>query len=156
MPSSGWMRHRQPVALQRRARRQRKHQVRRAAELDDDLAAPLFQRLAGAQIKRHALPAPVLDEQLDDGVGRRARVGRHALLGAVAGVLAGDDALGRILRRQHRHGVEHLDLLVAQRVGGEAGRRLHRRQRQQLQQVVLEHVAQHAGLVVVVAAAPPS
>ena len=40
------------------------HQVRRALELDDDLAGLCGQRLAGAQVERHALPAPVVDVQL--------------------------------------------------------------------------------------------
>ena len=79
---------RQPIALQRRAGRQREHQVRRTAELNDDLAEPLRQRLAGAQEERHALPAPVVDVQLHGGERRRARVGGDALLAAIAGVLA--------------------------------------------------------------------
>ena len=48
--------------------------------------------------------------------------------------------------------LEHLELLVADDVGVERVRRLHRDQRQQLQQVVLHHVAQRAGLLVVAGA----
>ena len=49
--------------------------------------------------------------------------------------------------------LQHFDLFVADQVGLEADRGLHGRDHQQLQQVVLEHVAQHAGRVVVAAAA---
>ena len=50
-------------------------------------------------------------------------------------------------------GAEHLQLLVADGVGFEAGGRFHGEQAEELQQVVLHHVAEHAGAVVVVAAA---
>ena len=48
--------------------------------------------------------------------------------------------------------LQHLELLVADGLAVDVGRRLHRDQAEQLQQVVLHHVAQRAGLVVVVAA----
>ena len=48
--------------------------------------------------------------------------------------------------------VQHLDLLVAHLFGGEAHRRLHRHVAEQLQHVVLDQVAQRAGLVVVAGA----
>ena len=49
--------------------------------------------------------------------------------------------------------LEHLDLLVAHRLAADVRRRLHGHQAEQLQQVVLHHVAQRAGVVVVLAAA---
>ena len=45
-------------------------------------------------------------------------------------------------------GAQHLDLLVAERVGLERRRRLHRDQAEELEQVVLEDVARGAGLLV--------
>ena len=48
---------------------------------------------------------------------------------------------------------QHLDLLVAHRGRIEVGRRLHRHQREQLQHVVLNHVAQRAGAVIIIGAA---
>ena len=57
---------------------------------------------------------------------------------------------GRVQRAQH------LDLLVADRVGGEVARRLHRGEREQLQQVVLEDVADRAGLLVEAGRGPRS
>ena len=50
------------------------------------------------------------------------------------------------------HRFQNLDLLVAQTVGGVATGVLHRHHRQHLQQVALEHIAQHAAVVVVAAA----
>ena len=47
---------------------------------------------------------------------------------------------------------QHLDLLVADEIGLEAAGRFHGREREQLEQVVLEHVAQHAHGIVVGAA----
>ena len=47
-----------------------------------------------------------------------------------------------------RIALQHLHLLVPHRLGGEVDRRLHRRQRDELEQVVLEHVADRAGLLV--------
>ena len=89
--------------------------------------------------------------------------GGHALLLEVAGHLLALHGAGGVLRahRDLRHllglgrmdRVQHLDLLVAHVVGGEAHRRLHAKQRQQLQHVVLDQVAQRARVVVVAGAA---
>ena len=51
---------------------------RRPLELDGDLADPLGQALARAQVEGHALPAPVVDEDLDRRVGLGLR-GRRDL-----------------------------------------------------------------------------
>ena len=48
---------------------------------------------------------------------------------------------------------QHLQFLVAHAVGIERDRRVHRDQAQQLQHVVLQHVTQRAGFVIVAAAA---
>jgi hypothetical protein len=63
-------------------------------------------------------------------------------------VLAPDD----IVRRQRAHGRKDLRLAVADVLRGERVRRLHRDEREQLEEVVLDHVAQRAGLFVVAAA----
>src|SRR5262249_660485 len=70
---------------------------------------------------------------------------RTTCFGPGGGLVAGDD----VLRGRRVDGGEHLDLLVAHRVGGEVERRLHRRDRDELQQVVLEDVADRAGLLVI-------
>ena len=49
-------------------------------------------------------------------------------------------------------GVEHVHLLVANLVGLEGDHRLHRHQTEQLHQVILHHVAQRSGVIVITAA----
>ena len=60
-----------------------------------------------------------------------------------------------ILRRPAGQRLEHLDLLVADGVGREVHRRLHRHQAEKLHHVVLDHVADRA-CGVVIAARPPA
>ena len=68
------------------------------------------------------------------------------------GVLGAHRHLGDVRRRRLRDRLQDLDLLVAHLFGGEAHRRLHRDVAEQLQHVVLDQVAQRAGLVVVAGA----
>ena len=75
--------------------------------------------------------------------------GRHAGSCAVAAELAAHDVCGV----ERPHGLEHLGLLVADRLGVGAGRRFHGQQGDHLQHVVLHHVADRAGLFVEAAAA---
>ena len=110
--------------------------------------------LARADVEGRVRPAPVVDVQLgrDVGLGHRVRVDAGLL--AVAGhllafdvaapVLAADD----VLRSRGVQRAEHLHLLVPDRVGREVDRRLHRGQRDELEQVVLEDVTDCAGLFV--------
>ena len=60
---------------------------------------------------------------------------------------------GRRARAGRVHRLQHLHLLVADRLGAEVDRRLHRGQRDELQQVVLEDVADRARLLVELGAA---
>ena len=107
------------------------------------------ERLADAHVPRHARPAPRVDLQAGGDVRLDRRVRVDAGLLAVADVLPAHHAarVDRLHRRQH------LGLLVLQerRVG--IGGRLHRQQRDDLQQVVLEHVADRPDALV--EAAPP-
>ncbi len=131
-------------------------------ELDDDLRVLARQALAGAQVEGHAGPAPVVDLHLqgDEGLGVAVVidvllevVGRHFLAADLAGAVLA--AHGLVLHIEPGDGLERfedLHLLVAHRLGVETHRRLHRHQAEQLQQVVLHHVAHGAGLVVVAAA----
>ena len=100
-----------------------------------------------------------MDLQAQRGVGLGLRVPGDVVLLEVAldvlaardarGVLRAHGAGGHLLRRRRRDRLEHLDLLVADLVGLEGGRRLHAHEREQLQHVVLDEVAQRARLVVV-------
>jgi len=68
-------------------------------------------------------------------------------------VLAAHGGVPDLTRGDGLHGAQHLDLLVADAVGREVGRRVHGDQAEQLQQVVLDHVPQLAGLVEIAPAA---
>ena len=134
------------------------------AELDDDLGNLLRQPLAGAQVERHVGPAPGahLGLQRDEGFGRgwlrRAQVGeiaRHRLAvdralactgRAPSASAASCGSIGRSARST-------FSFSSRTAIGVERHRRLHRDQAQQLQHVVLHHVAQRAGAVVVAGAA---
>ena len=135
--------------------------VRHRAELQVDLGAAARHALAGAQVEGHARPAPVVDvgAQGDEGLGAAGtaqfvEVARDGTtIDRAGGVLPGD-GLGRNIGTSDRtQRAQHLDLLVAHRGGLELRGRLHRGEAQQLQQVVLQHVADGTGAVVVVAAA---
>ena len=78
-------------------------QVRRLLEQDRDLGDPARQPLAGAQVERHAGPAPVLDAQPDRHVRLGGGVRRDVLLLEVAdGALAGHPALAGTARGRCR------------------------------------------------------
>ena len=72
---------------------------------------------------------------------------------AARGVLAAHGIRADGGRGDRPQAAHHLGLLVAHLVRLEQVRRLHRHQRDQLQHVVLHHVAQRAGLVVITRAA---
>ena len=121
---------------------------RRLAEGDRDDARALGQLLARAQVERHAGPARRVDlrAQRDEGVG--LRVGRDALLVAVALVLAAHDG-GRVERAQ---GVEDGVLGGDERVRVERLGRLHGHEREHLEEMGDDHVAEGARLLVEAAA----
>ncbi len=127
---------------------------RRLLELDADLGGALLEPLAGAQIKRNARPAPVLNLQAQRRVGLRAGLGIDALFVAIADDLLALDNAGAILAahrvedRHRRNGAPGLHLFAAHGLGVEARRRLHGDKAEQLHHVVLHHVAQRAGLLV--------
>src|ERR1700684_3089029 len=68
----------------------------------------------------------------------------HSLLFEVIPKLATDE----IPRLQGRDGLERFYLLVAEGFGVEPGRRLHRENRKDLEQVILDYVADGAGLLI--------
>src|SRR6202161_3249608 len=68
----------------------------------------------------------------------------HSLLFEVIPKLATDE----IPRLQGRDGLERFYLLVADRFGVKPGRRLHRENRKDLEQVILDYVADGAGLLI--------
>ena len=114
------------------------------------------------QVDRHVGPTPVVDEQLqrNECLGDRLRVDVRFLpiSGCAFPSIVPGPYCPRTVRRNTSSGVirlhraQDLRLLVADRIGPERARRLHRRQRDQLKEVIGNHVAQRAGLVVVAAA----
>src|SRR5207249_4494351 len=62
------------------------HRLRRFLEFDDDLGAALPERLARAEVDRHAFPAPVVDVEAGGGVGFGFGFRVDVLLLAVAGL----------------------------------------------------------------------
>ena len=118
-----------------------------ALQADDDLRRGLRQRLAGANENRDAGPAPVFDLELERDERLRVRVRLHALDVAISGVLASY----RLARFDSRHRPEDVLAPSRNRVVV-AGGRLHRDERENLQQVVLHDVADRPDRVVEAAA----
>ena len=121
-------------------------------ELDHDFAAAFGQTFPGAQEKRHALPPPIVDIGFNRdkgfGVGGLAEIrviafDRLAVDRTVI-ILPGHDVTfdNRTKRAQDLH----LFIAYGRRI--QTCRWLHRRQRQQLQHMVLHHVPQRAGIVI--------
>jgi len=122
--------------------------LRRLAERDRDDARALGQPLARAQVERHPCPARRVDlrAQGDEGVG--LRVGRDALLVAVALVLPADDG-GRVERAQR---VEDGVLGGHERLRVERLGRLHGHEGEHLEEMGDDHVTEGARLLVEAAA----
>ena len=138
------------------------HRVRRLLEDHHDLGGPAVHPLAGAQVERHPGPAPVLHLGLerDERLGAAPPWPRSSEYdGTATPSTSPAPYRPRTVSRSTSAGVigsqrlEHLELLVADGLATDVRRRLHRDQAEQLEQVVLHHVAQRAGVVVVVAAA---
>ena len=87
MPSSGWIGKDNPGGLPAEGGLQRERLMRHAAKLDGDFRYLLGQALASAQVKRHTLPAPVIDVQLERRRRLRLRIRHHPLFLAIAGHL---------------------------------------------------------------------
>jgi hypothetical protein len=125
--------------------------VRHALEVDEDRRLAPRQPFAGPDVERSVGPPPVVDRQLRRDERLRQRVGVDAFLLAVAGHRVALDEARPVLAAHHaldRRGAKRLRLLVAHGVGVEVDRRLHRGQRNELQEVVLEDVARRTRLLV--------
>ena len=136
------------------------HRVGNFLELDHGLRHLAFEPLARGQEERDTLPSPVVDEHLHAGVGGRQRVVGHPGLVPVARhvtavdltlpVLAEGDGVVHVLTdRERPQASEQLDSFVTNPLGLPPGGRLDGGDPQQLHHVVLEHVAEHASLLVV-------
>ena len=123
----------------------------------------ILQPLSGAQVEGDTRPAPGIDVHFQRDKGFGAAVGSDIGLLEVSGYRHAPNRTGFVLAA-HRFG-EHItiaqraqrsqdfELLVAHCIRVAARRRLHGHDAQQLKQVVLNHIAHGAGLVVEIAAA---
>ena len=84
MPSSGWIRITSALWLELLGRGLGERQVRRPLEDDGHLGDASAEPLAGAQVERHARPAPGVDLELDRGVRLGGRGRADAVLLEVA------------------------------------------------------------------------
>ena len=133
---------------------------RRLLELDHDLGALRSHALARAQVERRIGPPPVIKTKCK----RRERFGCCIVGHAVGKVIRRFMLIGRILTqgcelmepidRRGLDRVDHLDLLLANVVRRKCRRRLHRHERQYLQQMRLDHVANRPNAIVVGGAMP--
>ena len=78
-----------------------KEHERGAAELDDDLRHAPREALAGAKIKRHAGPAPVIDEQFQGDESFCVRIGSDVRFAAVVGDGLTVDRAAAVLSAHH-------------------------------------------------------
>ena len=128
------------VAVRRRPTRLVEQHARRLAQLDHRLGGILGEGLADADVPGHPGPPPRVDLEARRGERLDLRLRIDARFVAVADVLAAHEGL-----RVHRpHGGDHLGLLVLQEPRVGSGRWLHRQQRDHLQEVVLQDVADRA------------
>ena len=129
------------------------------AEGEHHLAEALGQPLAGTHIERNSLPAPVVDKQLHGDVGLRGAVRIDArflavprkggVMAAAGAVLTADAAVPGLLLIGQSCRLQHLGLFVADRFRIKATRRFHGCDGQHLGEVVLHHVPQGAGGLVI-------
>src|SRR6476620_1117514 len=139
-------------------------QVRCPLEYQGDLGHPAAQPLSGAKVERHPSPPAGIDVQGD----RRERLGGgglreallveqpHDLLAALPARSILTAGAGLVEWLGELGGRQHLDLFGLQLGGMKADGLLHRGERQQLDEVVLDDVAGGADTVVVSAATTES
>ena len=101
-----------PVAVEDFPRRQRKHQVRRASQLNDDFGVPVLQSLTAANVEGHILPPAVVDVEFDRGERRRLTRLRHARLVEVTRVLAYGHARFQFVAGRDADAIEHFEFFI--------------------------------------------
>ena len=117
---------------------------------------------AGPQIERNTLPAPVVYVHFQSSIRFRIGMPVHIRLIAIArhmnalypalGILAPCSKIRYRLAGDRAQRVQHIHFFAANIVCVIGNRRLHRHQAQQLEQMVLHHVAQCTGMFVVASA----
>ena len=121
-------------------------------ELDDDLTDLVLQFLAGTQVKRNTLPAPVVDEEARHGIGWCSGCWGYIGFAQVTAVLTDNSVPVHIRTCDGADGADDLDLFITGGVGVVGAGGFHGHQGEQLEQVILEHVTDDAGFVVITSA----
>src|SRR5262249_1166279 len=98
----------------------------RLLELHDDLRRAARHRFTATKIKRHALPAPVVDPEFHSGERGGAAAGADAFGARVAAVLATKRVAADVFGLHRADGLQHLHFFVADSVGFVPHRRFHR------------------------------
>ena len=127
--------------------------------MDGDLRGVGRHGLAGAQRKGYTCPAPVLGRECDGGIAfcppRRVDagfidIGRHLAVADGAGRVAGANGAGlNVGKRRRGYVAQRFDPTIAERDGIQASRLFHDHQAQGFHQMVLQHVLECAGPVIV-------
>ena len=135
-----------------------------AFEVDGDFGGLFGELFADANVEGDALPAPGVDEETECdvsfGLGFRIDAVFLSVAGAgdaidgTAGVLGANDVLADgVWANEGAEGADDLDFFIADGIGAEVCGGLHSDEAEELEKVVLDHVAQGTGGVVVAAAA---
>ena len=126
--------------------------------MDRDLRCALRESLPCAQVEGDARPTPVVNLKACGNEGLRLRCRVHSRLATVAcdlccadpawAVLAAHHLAADLLRADEAHGTQHLHLLVAQCFCVKGCWWLHRNEGEELEEVILQNVAECTGLFV--------
>src|SRR5215469_9222018 len=127
-------------------------------ELDHNFGRTLSQALTGAEVKGNSSPTPIVDEQFQGnegfGIGVRGHIGLMPIandtlaIDNAFAVLPADHVLQDILWTQELNSVKNFSLLIADFVGIERNRWLHRGHGEKLEEVIRHHVAKRASSLI--------
>ena len=131
-------------------------------KMDVDFGDSDRQAFSGAEIKRNTGPAPIVDEDLQGGESFGEGILGDALFLEIAADVLSVNLTGGILGPSHvitdafaghrPEGLEEFDLFVVDGIGMQRNGWFHGHQAEQMHHVILDDVAQGAGLVIVGAA----
>src|SRR5258706_1614355 len=102
------------------------------------------QALASSNVERHTGPTPTINKEFDRSECLHLRIRGHTILLAIAPVLTTHNIRG--IERSHR--LEEQRLLIANSIRVFTGGSIHREEGDQLQQMILHHIADRTGLFV--------
>ena len=133
-----------------------------ALELDCYLRMTRSHTLAGAQIEWHTRPAPVINHYFYRDKSFRPGVRRNSGLRAVCrdvfpvnltfSVLTANSAVQHIFRTERLDGMQNFCLLIMDGIGAEGDRRFQGSEREELKEMIGNHVAQRSRHVKVASA----